>query len=258
MTDIYNDRSYISNNPGLHREDSVFKFDQIVSLLRKVQIHANKIKILDIGGGAGELGFMVANYFKCQGIDVNFYALDLSEEMLAIQSKKNPYIVNTWNCSVVDCPDEQFDLALMIDVIEHIPGKDIVAERLNRLCKNIIYNIPIQINLFDLLRELANHRRYYSEQTRLIGHVHFFTYVSARRFIDRYYRRVSSFFKPYCFMMLASCDPQYVELRRSRVRLAEVKLSCWIAKHLAWLAPWVVQGSMFALVNTNLSNTQKR
>ncbi len=248
MTDIYNDHSYIFNNPGLHREDSAFKFDQILVLLERIEISSNTIKILDVGGGAGILGFMVADYFKRRDINVEFIALDLSAEMLSIQSQANPHIVRSLNCSLIDCPDETFDLALMIDVIEHIPKKDIVAERLNRLCKNVIYNIPIQINLFDLLRDAVNRHRYYSEQTRLIGHVHFFTYTSAGIFLDKHHHRIFSFFKPYCVMMLSSCEQQYIDLRKSRIRLAEVKISCWIAKYLTWLAPWVVQGSMFSLV----------
>jgi len=258
MTDIYNDRSYVANNPEVHREDSAFKFEQILNLLEKVQIHANRIKILDVGGGAGVVGAMVADYFKRGGVDVEFVALDLSAEMLGIQSKSNPHIVRSWNCSVVDCREEDFDLVLMIDVIEHIPEKDVVAERLNEIGNNVIYNIPIQINVVDLLRNAVNRGRYYSEQTRLIGHVHFFTYASARKFVDRYHRRIASFFKPYCFMMLESCHPRYVELRKGRVRLVEVKISCWIAKYLTWLAPWFVQGSMFALVARKPGNARKR
>jgi hypothetical protein len=34
----------------------------------------------------------------------------------------------------------------MIDVIEHIEGKEDTAKILNKLGKNIIYNIPIEIN----------------------------------------------------------------------------------------------------------------
>ena len=256
MAAIYNDQSYIANNPELHREDSAFKFEQIEKLLEHVQIHANKIKILDVGGGAGVIGGMVADYFKREGIDVELVALDLSTQMLAIQCQCNPQIVRSWNCSVLDCPEEGFDLVLMIDVIEHIPEKDIVAERLNEIGNNIIYNIPIQINVVDLLRNAVNRGRYYPEQTRLIGHVHFFAYAFARKFVDRHHHRISTFFKPYCFMMLESCHPRYVELRKSRTRLAEVKLSCWIAKYLTWLAPWIVQGSMFALVATKRAIAQ--
>ncbi len=258
MSDIYNDQSYVANNPQLHREDSAFKFEQIAGLLEQIQIHENRIKILDVGGGAGVLGGMAAEYFTGKGVGVEFVALDLSAEMLGVQAQSNPHIVRIWNCSVVDCPEKEFDLVLMIDVIEHIQNKDMAANRLNEIGKNVIYNIPIQINVVDLLRNAVNRGLYYSEQTRLIGHVHFFSYASARRFVDRHHHRIVSSFKPYCVLMLGSRDLQYVELRKGRVRLAEVKISCWIAKYLPWLAPWVVQGSMFTLVSRKPEIAPKR
>ena len=53
MTDIYNDNSYLEKNPSLHTEDSEFKFQNIKRFLSSIEVKNNRIKILDIGGGAG-------------------------------------------------------------------------------------------------------------------------------------------------------------------------------------------------------------
>ena len=141
MTDIYNDDSYIEKNPTLHTEDSEFKFQNIKRFLSSVQVKNNRIKILDIGGGAGMIGKLVLDYFLENGIVVKFHSLDLSTRMLKIQLKNNPLINKIINCSIDECPESNYDLVLMIDVIEHTEGKEYTAKILNKLGKNIIYNI---------------------------------------------------------------------------------------------------------------------
>lgn len=248
--DIYNNNSYIDHNPGLHEEDSEYKFQQFAKYLDSVEIISNKIKILDIGGGAGILGNMVAEYFVNKGVEVDFAALDLSAQMLNVQKQNNKHIRMAWNLTIDQCPENDFDLALMIDVIEHIPDKDSAAAGLNGLSRYVIYNIPIQINLLDKLRNILNGFRYYIEQERILGHVHFFTFSSAISFLKRHHTVISALFQPYCFMMLSSLHPNYIEMRKSRLRLNEIKLSVWISKNFKKVSPWVVQGSVFALVKT--------
>ena len=141
--DIYNDDSYIRNNPTLHSEDSKFKFKNILSFLRSIDVKNDKIRILDVGGGAGLLGKMVMEYFIKKNIKVTFHSLDLSEEMLKIQKKNNPKIQKLINLPIEECRESNYDLILMIDVIEHIPGKNSAANKLNKLSRYIIYNIPI-------------------------------------------------------------------------------------------------------------------
>lgn len=248
MADIYNDGSYITNSPELHLEDSDFKFEEIRKLLDNTGFKPGKVKILDVGGGAGKIGRLVCDYFVGKGHMVEFVALDMSEQMLEIQKKNNPHLGRMVNSSLEELDQAGFDLILMIDVIEHIPDTDEAARRLNALGDNCIYNIPIQINAFDLLRHLLHRGAYYPDQTRLIGHLHFFSISGAMKFIRKNHKVQTAHFKPYCSLMLASSAPAYVELRKSRLRLAEVKLSCWVEKYAPLLAPFIVQGSLFAHV----------
>ena len=85
MIDIYNDNSYLENNPSLHTEDSEFKFQNIKGFLSSIEVKNKRIKILDIGGGAGMIGKLVLEYFQESGIIVTFHSLDLSTQMLKIQ-----------------------------------------------------------------------------------------------------------------------------------------------------------------------------
>ena len=123
MKDIYNDNSYLEKNPTLHTEDSEFKFQNVKKFLDLVVVKKNKIKILDIGGGAGIIGKLVLEYFQKKGNLVTFHSLDLSTQMLKIQKKNNPQIKKIINCSIEECTEKNYNLILMIDVIEHIDNK---------------------------------------------------------------------------------------------------------------------------------------
>ena len=253
MSDIYNDNSYIQNNPTLHSEDSEFKFQNIIRFLSLIKIDNQKIKILDVGGGAGIIGKMIMDYYIKKNIDVTLHSLDLSEEMLSVQIKNNPKIKKLMNCSIEECDESNYDLILMIDVIEHIYNKDLIAKYLNRLGKNIIYNIPIEINLFDFIKNVSLLFRYYNNQRKILGHVHFFSIMSANNFLKKHHWIIDSYFKPYCFYFRDSQFKDYVELRRNIFRKIEIYLSCWVHLKMNSLSKYIIQGSNYSLVRAKKS-----
>ena len=213
MTDIYNDNSYIEKNPTLHTEDSEFKFQNIKRFFFLFEVKNNKIKIIDIGGGAGLIGKLVLEYFLKNGVFVTFHSLDLSMEMLKIQRKNNPRIKKTFNCPINKCTELNYDMVLMIDVIEHIEEKEDTAKILNKLGKNIIYNIPIEINFFDILKYLMSYFRYYKNQRKRWGHIHFFSFISSQSFLRRHHKIIDTYFQPYCFHYRYSDYDSYLKLR---------------------------------------------
>ena len=250
MTDIYNDNSYLEKNPSLHTEDSEFKFQNIKRFLSSIEVKNNRIKILDIGGGAGIIGKLVLEYFQESGIIVTFHSLDLSTQMLKIQLKNNPQIKKIINCSINECPKSNYDLVLMIDVIEHIEGKEDSAKILNKLGKNIIYNIPIEINFFDILKYLKSFFRYYKRQKKMWGHIHFFSFTSSQSFLKRHYKIIDSYFQPYCFHYRYSDNESYLKLRRDFLWKIELKISCWIFNNFQNISKYLIQGSNYSLVKT--------
>jgi ubiquinone/menaquinone biosynthesis C-methylase UbiE len=250
MTDIYNDNSYLEKNPSLHTEDSKFKFQNIKRFLSSIEVKNNRIKILDIGGGAGIIGKLVLEHFQESGIVVSFHSLDLSTQMLKIQLKNNPQIKKIINCSINECPKSNYDLVLMIDVIEHIEEKEDSAKILNKLGKNIIYNIPIEINFFDILKYLKSFFRYYKRQKERWGHIHFFSFTSSQSFLRRHYKIIDSYFQPYCFHYRYSDNESYLKLRRDFLWKIELKISCWIFNNFQNISKYLIQGSNYSLVKT--------
>lgn len=53
MNDIYNDNTYLKNNPDWHEKDAAFKADHIFKLLEKNPIQFETVA--EIGCGSGEI-----------------------------------------------------------------------------------------------------------------------------------------------------------------------------------------------------------
>ena len=248
MEDIYNDGTYIENNPDLHEGESDFKFDNFRPFLDGIELQEKEIKILDVGGGAGKISFLVAEYFKKKGYEPKVTAYDLSAQMLEVQKQNNPYIVETVQASIEEIEDREFDLTLMIDVIEHIKNYREAARRLGLVSRYIVYNIPIEINFIDLLRNVYKGGKHYPMQTKTLGHLHFFSWGTAKRFLLDFYETINQEFIPYCDYLLESDLPQYVELRKSKIRNVELKASAFLNRVIPVASKYFVQGSMYSLV----------
>jgi len=247
---IYSDGTYISSNPSLHAEDSAYKMSYVVKLLEKVSLNRSQINILDIGGGAGLLGKFVCEWFVNRGYTVSAHALDLSEEMLELQKTNNPHIEKTFIGDIAQLGEEVFDLVLMIDVIEHIENCEQFAHNLNKYTKYIIYNIPIEINFFDSLRNIAMRNRYYQIQTESLGHIHFFSSQTAALFVKHHHKVIKKFFAGYASHFLLSSYPDYICQRKKLIRKIELIISDLLQKIMPFIARYCVQGSLFVLAQS--------
>ena len=247
---IYSDGTYSRLNPNLHAEDSAYKMHYLGRLFETIDWEQTPIKILDIGGGAGELGKLVCEWFATRGHSVSASVLDVAEELINTQIKNNPYISNTYVGDLDQLGENRFDLALMIDVIEHIENHEQFATKLNKYTTNIAYNIPTEINLFDLLRNFAMRKRYYPLQSESLGHVHFFSAISAARFVARHHEMVVSIHPEYALYVLTAPNKEYVNQPKRLHRKIELIISVALQKLMPWVAPHIIQGSMFCLAKS--------
>jgi hypothetical protein len=222
----------------------------LARLFETIDCKQAHIKILDVGGGAGILGMLVCEWFVARGHAVSASVLDISEQIVNTQKKNNPYITTCYIGELEQLGDNRFDLALMIDVIEHIESYEQFAAKLNKYAINIAYNIPIEINLFDVLRNFAMHKRYYQLQSESLGHLHFFSALSAARFIRRYHEMVVSIHPEYALHILTSSCQDYVNQRKRLYRKIELIISVALQKLVPWLAPYIIQGSVFYLAKS--------
>ena len=251
MANIYDDGTYLQNNPMLHEEDSLYKADYICGLLESINFTGACVKVLDVGGGAGLVSYEVCNFLHNKGFEVECHAFDLSDDMLAIQQKNNPYITRTGKDISDFLGHGVYDLTLLIDVIEHIDRHQDFSQKIDSISEYFVYNIPIEYNFLDFFRNLLMGLNYYKKQTLFLGHLHFFSVNSAKNFVRSHHILCRWIFPDYYGHLLSSSDSSYVKQRARFLRNFELRISNFIYTYMKKLSPWLIHTSIFILASSS-------
>lgn len=251
---LYESERYWELNPSFHSDEAHFKYIQLVPFIENV-VHELKregksdVKVLDIGGGSGYIGSYISLHLQSRGLVPYVTAVDISSRALETQKKVNNKIIDTRVlnlCSELINFDEHYDLALMIDVVEHVDSPDIFMGNVRRLSKRILFNIPLEVNLADIMRNIYFKGDYYLKQKDALGHIQFFSRRSAKRLIAKQYENHNCTFVTHeRLMSLVDCEDS-AEQWKSKLRSLELRLS-----KLAWrfmpeyLLSFTVQGSLY-------------
>ncbi len=170
---FYND-AYLLHNPTLHEEDSPWKIKKIIPCVDKILRLNNKktLSLLDVGGGAGHILKAVAGYLQTRGRSVTQHALDLSKEMLRHQKKTNPAVITTaGDIRKTSFANKQFDLVLMIDVLEHVPQPEEALKELKRIAHYVIFKVPLEDNFHLNAKNIITCGRSRQRTINAIGHI---------------------------------------------------------------------------------------
>ena len=163
MLNCYTSGEYLKENPGWHEADSAWKARHVIKFLKE-HLPA-PASICDIGCGAGEICRQVSDAFPASEV----VGYDISPQAHAIAVKKTSdrlafRLGEAW-------PDgRHFDLAMAIDVFEHVEDYFAFLRETRRKADNQLYNIPLDLSVQIVLRGGPLLRNW-----RDIGHIHVFT-----------------------------------------------------------------------------------
>lgn len=164
--DIYNDHTYLANNPTWHAEDAEFKVKRIEKLLNNHPIPFKRV--CEVGCGSGEILALLQKRFPDTD---SWTGYEISEDALNIAAKKSgPGLKFVLKDIGLEDPDIYFDLMLVIDVIEHLDNYFAFLDTINRRSKYFIFHIPLDMCVWSLLREGI-----LIESKQRVGHIHNFT-----------------------------------------------------------------------------------
>lgn len=169
MAQIYSDGSYLQHNPGWHEEDSPWKAQQILAMLQRHGLQPRRV--CEIGCGAGEvlrqLSLALPSATECVGYDISPQAHALAG------AKANARL--RFECAdLLTSDDAGFDLALAVDVIEHVEDVFGFLRRLRPKATHTVLHIPLDLSVQTLLRV-----RPILDARRQVGHLHYFTRETA-------------------------------------------------------------------------------
>lgn len=181
IQNLYTSNEYIKKHPSLHEEDSPWKISKIIPLVdtifTKHILESKEINLLDVGGGAGVIMRDVSNYIENHySARVNKYAIDLSPRMLEIQKKNNPNL-RTFNEDICETSftNKEIDIALMIDVLEHVSDPKRALEELQRISKTVIFKVPLELTFVSCTWNFVNRGKPRKNAIEQLGHINIYT-----------------------------------------------------------------------------------
>lgn len=165
---IYTDGAYLDKNDTWHTEDSPWKAQHIFNIIERNGIQPSTVA--EVGCGAGEI--LNQLYAKLPE-RASFYGYEISPQAYdkALSRRKDRLTF-----FLKDIMEEEitYDIALVIDVIEHVPDYYGFLQKVKSKGRYKIFHIPLDLSVQTVLRSkpiLAGRKQ--------VGHIHYFTKETA-------------------------------------------------------------------------------
>lgn len=171
MGEMYENGEYLANNPDYDVDDSPWKAQQVLRMMRRNGV--NPRTMCEVGCGAGEI---LAQLQRQMSRTVTFNGYDVSPHAIELaQTRQNDQL--RFECADFVAVDTgPLDLLLCIDVFEHVLDYLGFLERLRGRATYTIFHIPLDLSVQSLLRmtpilqnrERVGHLHYYVKDTALL------------------------------------------------------------------------------------------
>jgi len=181
-TDLYNQGTYLANNPEWHLGDSGWKADHIDAILSYGGLRPTSY--VEVGCGAGGIIAALAERHPeatATGFDVSH---DAARLWPTVRLTNLSYQIADFRTT-----SENYDTLLLIDVFEHVDDYIGFLRSLRTRATNFIFHIPLDLSVLAMLRGS------YMAARADVGHLHYFTRASALATLEfAGYRVEDSFF----------------------------------------------------------------
>ncbi len=164
---IYSDGTYLRNNPDWHADDSAWKANHIATMLERHAIAPRTV--CEIGCGAGEI---LRELSRRLAPEARLTGYEISPTAHAISSRKANERLRFRLANLLES-DERYDLAMAIDVFEHVEDYFGFLRALRPKANYKIFHIPLELSAQEVMRSRL------IEQRRKVGHIHHFSKETA-------------------------------------------------------------------------------
>ena len=164
---MYQDGTYLQNNPDWHVADSFWKAQEIIKIVHRNNLHP--ATIADVGCGAGEVLVQVIG----KSGDARGYGYEISKDAFALCEARSDCRVSFLNCDIMTTSDRH-DMILAIDVFEHVADYLGFLSRLRLHGQTFVFHIPLDLSVQSVLRASP-----IAKLRDQVGHLHYFTKETA-------------------------------------------------------------------------------
>ena len=168
MAQIYDDGTYLDNNPTWHEEDSPWKAKWIKTIVEKNNLAPKRI--CEIGCGVGEILNLLSDSYS----EKEFFGYEISPQAYEIARTKEKNNLSFKLQNLLENNQESFDLAMAIDVFEHVEDYFGFLRAPKEKAEYKIYHIPLDLSVQNVLRSHP-----IIDGRKTVGHIHYFTKETA-------------------------------------------------------------------------------
>jgi len=162
--DMYTQGDYLSHNPSWGREESPWKAQQILKMLKRNNIEPKTI--CEVGCGAGEI---LRQLQLKMPEDRQFMGYEISPQAIEFCQTRSNEALHFKLGDILEEKDVHFDLMLLIDLIEHLEDYYGFLRAIKPMSTYKIFHIPLDLSIQSVLRVKPILR-----QRREVGHIHYF------------------------------------------------------------------------------------
>ncbi len=163
--EMYVSGEYLKKNPTWHVEESPWKSEQIVRMMRRNSLAPGTI--CEVGCGAGEVLKQLQEKMDAACV---FWGYEISPQAFELCKSRANERLHFKLADIRQERDAFFDLMLILDVIEHLEDYYSFLRDLRPKSRYKIIHVPLDLSVQSLLRRnsLLGVRQAY-------GHIHYFT-----------------------------------------------------------------------------------
>jgi len=167
--DIYQTGEYVAKNPTYHVEDSAWKADEVLKLIRKQSLTPQTV--CEVGCGAGEI---LRQLQLSLNADTQFFGYEISPQAFALCRERENERLHFLCEDLIAAETRRFDLLLCLDVFEHVEDYLGFLRGLRGKAAHKIFHIPLDLSVQWVWRSGPIMR-----QREQAGHLHYFTKETA-------------------------------------------------------------------------------
>jgi cyclopropane fatty-acyl-phospholipid synthase-like methyltransferase len=170
MAEIYEDGTYLANNPGWHEEDSPWKAKHIIKIIKQNSLDPKTI--CEVGCGAGGILNELSESYN--DTDRKFIGYDISPQAFELCSKKAKENLEFRFGDLLEDDAAHFDIVMAIDVFEHVEDYYGFLRKLKEKGEYKIFHIPLDLSVQTVFRSSP-----IIKWRKTVGHIHYFTKETA-------------------------------------------------------------------------------
>lgn len=159
----YESGDYLRDNPTWDIEDSPWKAKKVLDLISRMS--GEPESICEVGCGSG--GVLAELRKKLS--KTRLTGFDIADASSFWKNHKN-LMIDFYNEDFLTKDHENYDLILLLDVLEHIPNPWDFLEKMRFRARNYIFHIPLDLSAQSVIRESP-----IIEARRRVGHIHYFS-----------------------------------------------------------------------------------